>query len=42
MWLCAHAGFIASLVICAIIFGLGVFWLTRKKVEDVDVEVSSR
>lgn len=39
IWLCAHAGFFPAAVIGVIVLALGVFALTRKKVEDVDVEV---
>ena len=34
LWLCAHAGFLPSLIVAAVIIGLGGFWLTRSKSND--------
>jgi len=39
VWLCAHAGFLAAAALAVIVFGLGCFWLTRKKPSEADIEI---
>ena len=34
LWLCAHAGFLPSLIVAVIVFGLGSFWLRGSTAND--------